>query len=187
MKLREKFNQEIAPQLMAEFKIKNILAVPRVTKVVINVGVKEAVEEKGLLEKVAESLVLLSGQKPKICRAKRSISGFKLRAGTAIGLMVTLRRKRMYDFLEKLFSIALPRVKDFQGLSPRSFDGQGNYTIGLEEQIVFPEIDSAKISKIHGLEITIVTNAKDNQKAKRLLELLGLPFIKSKAQNGQKE
>lgn len=174
--MSKNYQLKIVPQLMEEFKIKNPLAVPKVTKVVINVGLKEALENKGLLEKVSEGLALISGQKPQLCRARRSIAGFKLRAGAAIGLKVTLRRKRMEAFLEKLFKVVLPRVKDFRGLSPKAFDNQGNYTIGLEEQIVFPEIDPAKVEKIHGLEVTIVTNTKDNQKAKRLLELLGLPF-----------
>jgi len=179
MALREKFEKEIVPQLMKELKIKNALAVPRLVKVVVNVGLKEALEDKTVLDKVSENLALITGQKPKICRARKSIAGFKLREGDPIGLMVTLRRKRMYDFLEKLFNVALPRTKDFQGLPVDSFDGQGNYSLGVEEQIIFPEIDPAKVEKIHGLQVTIVTNTKNDQKAKRLLELLGLPFKKS--------
>lgn len=178
MRLEERYKKEIIPQLMKELKIKNPLAVPKITKVAINVGLKEALEDKGVLEKVSEGLALITGQRPKVCRASKAIAGFKLRAGDPIGLMVTLRHKQMYDFLEKLFNIALPRVKDFQGLSPDSFDGRGNYTLGLEEQIVFPEIDTAKIEKIHGLEVSIVTNTEDDKKAKRLLELMGMPFKK---------
>lgn len=184
MKLKNKYQKEIVPKLMKKLKINNSLAVPKVTKVVVNVGLKEALEDKSVLEKISEELALITGQKPKVCRAKKSIAGFKLRAGDPIGLMVTLRRDRMYDFLEKLLNITLPRVKDFQGVSPDSFDGRGNYTLGLEEQIVFPEIDSAKIEKIHGLEITIVTNAGDDRKAKKLLELLGMPF---KREDGEKK
>ncbi|MBL7150577.1 50S ribosomal protein L5 [Candidatus Microgenomates bacterium] len=183
MKLEEKYKKEIVSQLIEEFKMKNALAVPRVTKVVINVGLKEAIDDKGVLEKVSEGLALITGQMPKVCQARKSIAGFKLRAGVPIGLMVSLRHKRMYAFLEKLFNIALPRVKDFQGVSPGSFDGNGNYTLGLEEQIVFPEIDSAKIEKIHGLEVTIVTSTYDDKKAKRFLELMGMPFKK----NGEKK
>ena len=183
MNLKEKFQKEIIPKLMKEFKINNPWAAPRVTKVIVNIGLKEALEDKGVVEKTSEWLALITGQKPRLCRAKKSIAGFKLRAGDPIGLMVTLRRDRMYDFLEKLFNITLPRVKDFQGLSIGSFDGRGNYTLGLEEQIVFPEIDAVKIEKIHGLEIIIVTNAKDDKQAKRLLELLGMSFQK----NGEKE
>lgn len=176
--MQKKYRLKIVPQLMKEFKIKNPLAVPKVTKVIINVGLKEALEDKALLEKIGEGLALITGQKATPCRAKKAIAGFKLRAGDPIGLKVTLRRRRMYDFLEKLFHVALARVKDFQGLPADSFDGKGNYTLGLEEQIVFPEIDPVKIEKIHGLEITIVTNTDDDKKAKRLLELLGMPFKK---------
>ncbi len=187
MDLKEKFQKVIVPKLMKEFKIDNPWAVPRVTKVIVNIGLKDALEDKGILEKTSEWLVLITGQKPKFCRAKKSIAEFKLRAGDPIGLMVTLRRNRMYDFLEKLFNITFPRVKDFQGLSIGSFDGGGNYTLGLGEQIVFPEIDAAKIEKIRGLEIVIVTNAKNDEQAKRLLELLGMPFTKKEAQLGKKE
>ena len=176
MRLEEKYKQEIVPLLMKEWDLKNPLAVPKVTKVVVNVGLKEAVEDKSALEKVSQSLALITGQKPKICRAKRAIAGFKLRAGAPIGLMVTLRRKRMYDFLEKLFHVVLPRIKDFHGVSPDSFDGHGNYTLGLEEQTVFPEIDPATVERIHGLEVTIVTNTDDDQKAKKLLALMAMPF-----------
>lgn len=176
MKLKNRYKKEIVPQLIKEFKIKNPLAVPEVTKVVVNVGLREALEDKSVLEKVSEEQAMITGQKPIICKAKKAIAGFKLRVGAPIGLKVTLRRCRLYAFLEKLFNVALPRVKDFQGVSPDSFDGRGNYTLGLEEQIVFPEIDPAKIEKIRGLEITIVTNSDDQKRAERLLELMGMPF-----------
>ncbi len=187
MSLKDRYQKEIVPQLMRELEIKNPLAVPKITKVVINVSLKEAMEDKSLLEKVSEELALMTGQTPKICRARSAIAGFKLRAGDPIGLKVTLRRGRMYAFLEKLFNIALPRVKDFQGLSPKAFDGRGNYTLGLEEQTVFPEIDPVKIEKIHGFEVTIVTNAGENKKAKKLLELMGMPFKRKETKLGEKE
>ncbi len=152
----------------------------KITKIVVNVSLKEALEDKGILGKVSDGLALITGQKPKVCRAKKAIAGFKLRAGVPIGLMVTLRGQRMEAFLKKLFQAVLPRIKDFQGISVRGFDGQGNYTLGLEEQIVFPEIDAAKVEKIHGLEVTIVTDTKDDGKAKQLLEGKGAPFRKLK-------
>lgn len=150
----------------------------KITKTVINVSLKEVLEDKSVLEKVSAGLALITGQKPKICRAKKAIASFKLQAGAPIGLMVTLRGQRMEAFLKKLFQAVLPRIKDFQGISTEAFDGQGNYSLGLEEQIVFPEIESAKVEKIHGLEITIVTDAKDDKKAKQLLEEKGAPFKK---------
>jgi large subunit ribosomal protein L5 len=176
MSLKDRYQKEIVPQLKKQLGLKNPLAVPRVTKVVVNVGLKEGREDKGLVKVVSENLAVITGQKPKICRARQAIAGFKLRQGDPIGLAATLRRKRMYSFLEKLFYVALPRVKDFRGTSLDSFDGQGNYTLGLEEQIVFPEVDPTEIEKIYGLEITIVTNTKDDSKAKGLLELMGMPF-----------
>jgi len=151
----------------------------KITNVVINVGLKEILKDKGLMEKISEGLALITGQRPKVCLAKKDIAGFNLRAGSAIGLMVTLRKKRMDVFLQKLFHAVLPRIKDFQGLSLDSFDGQGNYTIGLTEHIVFPEIDPAKVEKIHGLEITIVTDGNNDQSAKKLLKSLGAPFKKN--------
>lgn len=180
MKLKERCRTEILKTLSQEFGIKNILAVPKVTKVVINVGLKEAKEDKGVIEKVKKQLSLITGQQPIATQARRSISGFSLRAGQPIGVKVTLRGESMFAFLEKLFRIILPRIKDFQGLNPRSFDGQGNYNLGLTEQILFPELDYDQIDKIRGLEITIVTTTADNQKAKRLLELMGAPFKKVK-------
>lgn len=150
----------------------------KITKAVVNVCLKEALEDKNVLPKAAEGLALITGQQPKMCRAKKAIAGFKLRAGMPIGLMVTLRGQRMEAFLKKLFHAVLPRIKDFQGLPPKAFDGQGNYTLGLEEQIVFPEIDPGKVEKIHGLEVTIVTDTRDDKKARKLLEEKGAHFKK---------
>lgn len=179
-KLEEKYKKEIVPQLMKELGVKNALAVPRLLKVVVNVGIKEGISDKAALESASQNLTVITSQKPRIARAKKSIAGFKLRAGDPIGLVVTLRRRRMYDFLEKLFEIVLPRLRDFQGLSIKGFDGHGNYTLGILEPIVFPEVDYAKIDKVRGLEITIVTNTNLDKEAKRLLELFGMPFKKIK-------
>lgn len=176
--LEKKYQQEIRPKLAKEFALKNVLAVPSVVKVVLNIGLGQASQEKNLIEKAAEDLRVITGQKPKINKARLAIAGFKIRKDDPIGLMVTLRGRRMYDFLEKLFKIVLPRLRDFKGVSSSGFDSHGNYNLGLSEQIVFPEIDYAKIDKIRGLQITIVTNAQDSQKAKRLLEEMGMPFEK---------
>lgn len=175
---KQKYQQKIAPSLAKEFGLKNILSVPKVVKVVINMGLGEGAQDKSVIENASQELAVITGQKPRVARARQSIAGFKLREGDPIGLMVTLRGKRMYDFLEKLFKIVFPRVRDFRGVPLKSFDGQGNYSLGLAEQIVFPEIDYGKVAKSRGLEITVVTNAKDDQKAKKLLELLGMPFEK---------
>ncbi len=183
MNLFDRYHQEIMPQLKQEMKFGSIMAVPRVEKVVINVGLKEAKDDKKVLEIVGSQLATITGQKAKICRAKKSIAGFKLGKGQPIGMAVTLRGKRAFAFLEKLFTIVLPRVRDFSGVSLTSFDGQGNYSLGLSEQTVFSEIDFAKIDKIRGLQITIVMSTKDNQQAKILLEKLGMPF--EKGTNGQ--
>lgn len=174
--LKQKYQQEIVPTLKKEWNLSSHLAVPRLLKVVVNVGLKEAAHDEGVLAKVAEELSKITGQKPAVRRAKKAIAGFKLTEGNPIGLVVTLRGKMMYSFLEKLFQIVLPRVRDFRGTPMSSFDGHGNYSLGIEEQIVFPEVEFVKVDKIRGLEITIVTNTRDDQKAKRLLELLGMPF-----------
>jgi len=176
--LEEKYRQEIRPKLTKEFALTNVLAVPSVVKVVLNIGLGQASQDKNLIDKAAEDLKTITGQKPRVNKARLAIDGFKIRKNDPIGLMVTLRGKRMYDFLEKLVKIVLPRLRDFKGVSNSGFDGRGNYNLGLSEQIVFPEIDYAKIDKIRGLQVTIVTNARDNQKAKRLLEELGVPFEK---------
>lgn len=178
MSFEEIYQKEIIPKLMSELGYQNCLAVPRLVKMVLNVGLKEAVSDKKVLENVSLQLSTISGQKPKVTRARRAIAAFKIRSGDTIGLALTLRRKKMYDFLEKLVKIVLPRLRDFRGLSRESFDGQGNYTLGLSEQIVFPEIDFGKIDKIRGLQITLVTTAKNNQEGEKLLELLGVPFRK---------
>ncbi len=178
MQLQKHYHDQVVPTLMQEFGITNPLAVPKLSKVVVNIGLKEAVSDRGVLEKTAGWLGTITGQKPKVTRARTSIANFKVRAGDAVGLTVTLRGKRMYDFITKLFTIVLPRVRDFQGVSATAFDGRGNYTLGMTEQTVFPEIDYSQIDKIRGLEITFVTSSKATV-AKRLLELLGLPFTKN--------
>lgn len=176
--LQEKYEKEIVPKLLTEFGLKNKLAAFKLEKIVINVGLGEALTNENIIEKVSQELAIICGQKPKVTVAKRSISSFKLRAGQAIGLKVTLRGKRMYDFLLKLISVVLPRVRDFRGVSPKSFDGKGNYTLGFTDQTIFPEIAFDKIDKIRGFEITIVTTADTDKKAYRFLELLGMPFSK---------
>lgn len=183
MNLKQIYQDNIVPAIMGEFGIKNVMAVPKITKVVVNVGLKEAVHDKGVLEKAREQIAVITGQKPKTTTAKQSIAGFKVREGDPVGLTVTLRSVRMYDFMTKLFTIDLPRVRDFQGVSMSAFDKKGNYTLGLAEQIVFPEIDYAKVDKIRGLEITFVTNGGDVKISRRLLELLGMPFEKKKNKN----
>lgn len=181
MTLRDQYYKKIAPELKKEFDVANVMAVPKVRKVVINIGIKEAAHDKGVLEKALDQLTVLSGQRPKIARAKQSVAGFKIRQGDPIGLAVTLRGARMYDFMTKLFQIVLPRVRDFQGVSIKAFDANGNFTLGLTEQIVFPEIDYAKVDKIRGLEITFVINSADAKISRRLLEMLGMPFEKGRA------
>lgn len=178
MNLWEYYQKEVVPKLALELGFKNSLAVPRVLKIVVNIGLKEAVTDKNVLENASEQLAVITGQKPKVTRAKRAIAGFKIRAGDPVGLAVILRKKRMYNFLEKLIKIVLPRIRDFRGLSRKSFDSQGNYTLGIAEQIVFPEIDYGKINKIRGMEITIVMNAENNKQAEKLLEYLGMPLQK---------
>lgn len=178
MNLEEQYQKEVTPKLMEELGYKNPMAVPRLVKVVLNVGLKEGASDKKALESVGAQLAAITGQKPKITRAKRAIASFKIRAGDTIGLVATLRRKRMYNFVEKLIKIVFPRLRDFRGVSRQSFDGRGNYTLGITEQIVFPEIDFAKIDKIRGLELTIVINSKNTKEAERLLELMGFPFKK---------
>lgn len=177
-RLREKYEKEVVPALMERFGYKNIMQVPKVEKVVINIGVGEAKENPKALEAAVQDLTMIAGQKPVITRAKRSIANFKIRKGMPIGVKVTLRGERMYEFMDKLFNIALPRVRDFKGVSPNSFDGRGNYALGIKEQLIFPEIDYDKIDKIRGMDIIIVTTAKTDEEAKGLLELLGMPFAK---------
>jgi len=174
--LRERYQKEVIPAMVQKFGYKNIMEVPRLEKVVINMGVGEAIQNPKLLDAAVNDLTMITGQKPVITRAKKSIANFKLRAGMPIGCKVTLRGQRMYDFLEKLFNVALPRVRDFRGVSPRSFDGRGNYSLGVREQLIFPEIDYDQVEKIQGMDIVIVTTAKTDEEAREFLRLLGIPF-----------
>ena len=176
--LRQKYEQSIVPQLMKDFSITNKNAVPRLMKISINMGLGEAVQTPKLIESAVEEVATISGQKPVVTRAKKSIAGFKLREGQPIGVTVTLRRDRMWEFAERLFSLALPRVRDFRGLSPKAFDGRGNYTLGIREQIIFPEIEYDKIDKIKGLSVTFATTARTDEQGRALLAALGLPFRK---------
>lgn len=178
-RLYERYKKEIVPVLAREFGYKNYLAVPRLEKVVVHVGVGEATADPKIIDKVIEYLAVITGQKGIPMKAKRSEAGFRLRAGQLIGVKVTLRGKRMYEFLDKLFRIVLPRTRDFRGVSPTSFDSLGNYTLGIAEQLVFPEVSYEQIDKIRGLEITIVTTTKEREEAQKLLELLGMPFKKN--------
>jgi len=175
-RLKEKYLKEIMPGLMKEFNYKCPMQIPRITKVVVNVGVGEAVQDIKNLDAAVQDLTIITGQKPIIRRAKKSISNFKLRGGMPIGCKVTLRRNRMYEFMDRLFTFAIPRIRDFRGLPGRSFDGKGNYSIGVKEQIIFPEIDIDKIDKTRGMNITIVTTAKRDEEAKALLKAFGIPF-----------
>jgi large subunit ribosomal protein L5 len=173
--LQERYKQEIVPALMEEFGYKNVMQVPRVEKLVVNIGVGEALDNAKALDGAVEDLRIITGQQPIITRAKKSIATFKLREGRAIGVKVTLRGERMWSLLDRLMNIALPRVRDFRGVSPK-LDGRGNYTIGLQEQLMFPEIQYDKIDKVRGMEITIVTTAETDEEGRRLLKLLGMPF-----------
>ncbi|MCX7654025.1 MAG: 50S ribosomal protein L5 [Fervidobacterium sp.] len=176
--LKEKYQKEVVPALMKEFGYKNIHEVPRLVKVVINMGVGEGARNKDIIESHARELTMIAGQKALITKAKKSISNFKIRKGMTIGVKVTLRGPRMYNFVYKLVNLVLPKVRDFRGLNPNSFDGKGNYSFGLTEQLVFPEISPDQIKRIQGMDIVVVTTAKKDEEAKRLLELLGFPFKK---------
>lgn len=175
-RMKEKYLNEIAPGLMKEFKFRNPMQIPKLSKIVVNMGVGEAVQDIKNLDGAVQDLTLITGQKPAIRRAKKSISNFKLRAGMPVGCIVTLRKDRMYEFLDRLLSFALPRIRDFRGVPGRSFDGRGNYTLGIKEQIIFPEIDYDKIDRTRGMDITIVTTAKNDEEAKALLRAFGMPF-----------
>ena len=179
MGLRERYRQEIMPTMMADFGYSTPMQVPRFTKVVLNVGLGEALTNAKALEAATQDLGVLTGQKAVITRARRSIATFKVREGNPIGAKVTLRGQRMYDFLERLVTIALPRTRDFRGVSPNAFDGRGNYTLGIREQLIFPEIDYDKIDQVRGLEVTIVTTASTDEEARRLLTLMGMPFARA--------
>jgi len=175
-RLRERYRQDILPQLVQEFKFKNTLQAPRITKVVVNVGVGEALTNAKALDAAVGDITNITGQKPIVTKAKKSIATFKLREGRAIGVKVTLRGDRMWQFLDRLCNVVLPRIRDFRGVAPDAFDGRGNYTLGLREQIAFPEIPYDKIDKIRGMEISIVTTARTDEEGRRLLELVGMPF-----------
>ena len=175
-RLKEKFQKEVAPALMKEFELKNPMAVPRLHKIVLNMGLGEATQNAKVLDPAVNELSQIAGQKPVITRAKKSIAAFKVRAGMPIGAMVTLRGDRMYEFLDRLVNIALPRVRDFRGVSSKSFDGRGNFTLGLRDQLIFPEIDYAKVDRMKGMNVTIVTTAADDNQARALLKHMGMPF-----------
>lgn len=175
-RMRDRYSRDVVPALTKEFGYTNVMAVPKITKVVINMGLGEATQNSKIVDTGAEELGKISGQKASVTRAKKSIAQFKVRQNMPIGAMVTLRGQRMYDFLDRLVSIALPRVRDFRGISPRGFDGRGNYTLGLKDQLIFPEIDYLKVDKARGMNISVVTTAKSNEEARRLLQLIGLPF-----------
>ncbi|TYO95720.1 LSU ribosomal protein L5P [Geothermobacter ehrlichii] len=178
-RLKEKYEKELVPRLMEQLGLKNIMQVPRIEKVVVNMGLGEAIQNIKVLESAVEELERITGQKPVVTKAKKSIAQFKLREGMPIGAMVTLRRERAYEFLDRLINIALPRVRDFKGISPKAFDGRGNYTLGIREQIIFPEIDLDKIDKVKGLNITVVTTAETDEQGRALLRELGMPFRKN--------
>lgn len=177
-RLKDKYRQEVVPKMMETSGFKNVMQVPRLEKIVLNIGLGEAIQNAKALESAENDLVAISGQHPVTTRARKSIAAFKLREGMPIGLTVTLRGERMYDFLDKLINAVLPRSQDFQGVSPESFDGRGNYTLGFKEQIYFPEIDYDKIDKVRGIGITIVTTANKDEDGRNLLDLLGMPFTK---------
>ena len=175
-RLKDRYQKEVRKRLQDEFQIKNVMAVPKIEKIVVNMGIGEAIQNAKVLDNAAEELSQIAGQKPVITKAKKSIATFKLRAGQSIGTMVTLRGEKMYEFLDRLINIALPRVRDFRGVPTRSFDGRGNYTIGIRDHFIFPEIDVAKVDKSKGMNITIVTSAKNDEQARFLLRELGMPF-----------
>jgi len=177
-RLKEKYQQEVVPALQKEFNYKNPMQVPGVHKVVVNIGMGEVIQNAKAMDAAVSDLATITGQRPVITRAKRSVAAFKLREGMQIGCMVTLRGDRMYQFLDKLVNVALPRLRDFQGVSPQAFDGRGNYTLGLREQLVFPEIDYDKVDKVRGMEVSIVTTARTDEEGRRLLKLMGMPFKK---------
>ena len=175
-RLKERYQKEVAPAIAKEFGIQNPMAVPRLDKIVLNMGMGEAIANAKVLDTAVEELKAIAGQKPVITRAKKSIASFKLRQGMPIGVMVTLRGEQMYEFFDRFVSIALPRVRDFRGVSPKAFDGRGNYTIGIREQLIFPEIDFNKVDKQRGMNISIVTTARNDDQARALLKALGMPF-----------
>ncbi|BAB03865.1 50S ribosomal protein L5 [Halalkalibacterium halodurans] len=177
-RLKEKYQKEIVPSLTEKFNYSSVMAVPKLEKIVVNMGVGDAVQNAKALDKAVEELTEITGQKPIITKAKKSIAGFKLREGMPIGAKVTLRGERMYEFLDKLISVSLPRVRDFRGISKKAFDGRGNYTLGVKEQLIFPEIDYDKVDKVRGMDVVIVTTASTDEEARELLSQMGMPFQK---------
>ena len=175
-RLKEKYNGEIIPALKEKFQYENIMEVPKLSKVVVNMGMGEAIANPKAMDAAIGDLTIITGQKPIILKAKKSVAAFKVRAGMSIGCKVTLRGDRMYEFMDRLVSVALPRVRDFKGISPKAFDGRGNYTLGLKEQLIFPEIEYDKIDRLRGMEISFVTSAKTDEEARELLKLMGMPF-----------
>ena len=177
-RLRERYVNEVAPALMKKFNYKSVMQIPKLEKIVINVGCGEARDNPKVLDAIISDIKQITGQKPVICKAKKSVANFKLREGMAIGVKVTLRGERMYEFLDRFFNLALPRVRDFRGINPNSFDGRGNYSVGVKEQLIFPEIDYDKIDKVRGMDICMVTTANTDEEARELLALMGAPFAK---------
>lgn len=177
-RLKEYYVDTVAPALMKKFNYKSVMEIPKLNKVVINVGAGEAISNSKVIDAIMNDLMQITGQKPIICRAKKSVANFKLREGMPIGVKVTLRRENMYEFVDKLFNVAFPRVRDFRGINPNSFDGKGNYSTGIKEQLIFPEIEYDKIDKVRGMDINFITTAKTDEEAKELLEMLGAPFAK---------
>jgi large subunit ribosomal protein L5 len=175
-RLRDRYSKEVAPALAKEYGYKNVMAIPKIEKVVVNMGLGEATGNAKIVDTGADEVMRITGQKPVVTRSKKSIAQFKVRKGMPIGTMVTLRGDRMWEFLDRLISIALPRVRDFRGVSPRGFDGRGNYTLGLKDQLLFPEIDYMKVDKARGMNISVVTTAKTDEESRKLLQLLGMPF-----------
>lgn len=177
-RLKEQYVNEVAPSLMKKFGYKSVMQIPKLDKIVVNVACGEGRDNPKIIEAVVADISLITGQKPVVCKAKKSVANFKLREGMNVGVKVTLRGDRMYEFLDRFFNIALPRVRDFRGINPNSFDGRGNYSVGIKEQLIFPEIDYDKIDKVRGMDISLITTAKTDEEARELLSLLGAPFAK---------
>ena len=177
-RLKDFYKQEAAPALMKKFNYESVMQIPKLDKIVVNVGAGEAKENAKVIDTISADLAAITGQKPMVCKAKKSVANFKLRAGMNIGLKVTLRGERMYEFMDRLFNVALPRVRDFRGINPNSFDGRGNYNLGVREQLIFPEIDFDKVDKVRGMDICFVTTAAPDEEARELLALMGAPFAK---------
>ncbi|MEY8380997.1 50S ribosomal protein L5 [Ileibacterium valens] len=178
-RLKDKYKNDVVPQMMKDFNYSSVMQVPKIEKVVVNMGVGDAIQNSKLLDEAVAEMAAITGQAPVVTKAKKSIANFKLREGMPIGCKVTLRSDKMYEFLDKLFNISLPRVRDFRGVSDTAFDGRGNYTLGIKEQIIFPEIDFDKVNRTRGMDVVIVTTAQSNDEAKALLEKLGMPFVKN--------